>query len=104
MPKINNDHNVYILGAGVSVARGLPLVGEFMVALRDAHEWLISQGRHEEANAVERVLDFRQQSTATSYRVKIDLENIEELFSLAAAADSSLMSSIRVAIAATLAF
>jgi hypothetical protein len=50
------------------------------------------------------VLEFRQQSTAASYRVKLDLENIEELFSLAAAADTGLTDSIRTAIAATLAF
>jgi hypothetical protein len=33
--KINNHHNVYILGAGFSAARGLPLIKDFMITLRD---------------------------------------------------------------------
>ncbi len=104
MPTIYNDHNVYILGAGFSAARGLPLISNFMFCLRDAHEWLVQQGRTREAQSVERVLQFRLESTPTSYRVQIDLENIEELFSLAAAVGNSLTADIRNAIAATLDF
>lgn len=102
MATINNDHNVYVVGAGFSAARGLPLIANFMFALRDAHEWLIQQSREGEAESVQRVLEFRLHSTPTVYRVQVDLENIEELFSLAAAADSSLTRDICVAIAATL--
>ena len=102
MAEINNDHNVYILGAGFSAARGLPLISDFMFALRDAHQWLAAENRRSEADSVEQVLKFRLHSTPTAYRVQIDLENIEDLFSLAAAADDSLTQHIRIAIAATL--
>ena len=102
MPTIYNDHNVYIVGAGFAVARGLPLVSNFMFALRDAHEWLIEQKRLAEAESVQRVLEFRLRSTPTAYRVQIDLENIEELFSLAAAIDDTLTRDIRIAVSATL--
>lgn len=102
MPAIYNDHNVYIIGAGFAAARGLPLISNFMVALRDAHEWLIERKRAAEAESVQRVLQFRLDSTPAAYRVQIDLENIEELFSLAAAMDASLTKDIRIAVAATL--
>lgn len=102
MPTIYNEHNVYIVGAGFAAARGLPLISNFMFALRDAHEWLIEHRRSAEAESVQRVLEFRLQSTPTAYRVQIDLENIEELFSLAAAIDDTLTRDIRIAVAATL--
>lgn len=102
MTEIFNDNNVYIVGAGFSAARGLPLISDFMFALRDTHTWLIGQNRSKEAESVEKVLEFRQKSTPTAYRVQIDLENIEELFSLAAAVDESLTNDIRIAVAATI--
>jgi hypothetical protein len=102
--RLSNDYNVYILGAGFSWARGLPLVTDFMAALRDAHEWLLSNARATEAQSVEKVLEFRLQSTRSAYRVKVDLENIEELFSLAATQDESLTDHICIAIGATLDF
>jgi len=73
-----------------------------MFALRDAHQWLAAEQRKAEADSVQQVLQFRLHSTPTAYRVHIDLENIEELFSLAAAVDDSLTRHIRIAIAATL--
>jgi hypothetical protein len=102
--RLFNDHNVYIIGAGFSRPRGLPLISDFMANLRDAHEWLSENDRAAEAASVERVLQFRLDSTSSSYRVQIDLENIEELFSLAAAQDDSLTDDICTAIAATLDF
>ena len=102
MTTVYNDHNVYIVGAGFSVERGLPLISNFMFFLRDAHEWLLGQQRSEEAESVKRVLEFRLRSTPAAYRVRVDLENIEELFSLAAAIDDSLTRNIQSAIAATL--
>ncbi len=98
------SHNVYVLGAGFSAARGFPLTTNFLVALRDAHLWLVTSGRTEEAAAVQKVLEFRLSSTSATYRIPIDLENIEELFSLASAAGDSLSRDIRIAIAATLDF
>lgn len=99
---ISNDHNVYIVGAGFSKSRGLPLISNFMFELRDAWQWLTAQGRNAEAKAAEDVLKFRLDSASASYRVKIDLENIEELFSLASASGADFSASIQLAIAATL--
>jgi hypothetical protein len=101
---LDNDHNVYILGAGFSRFRGLPVISEFMLALRDAHEWLAAQGRDSQTRAVESVLNFRRESMPAAYRIKLDLENIEELFSLASMANDALSVKIREAIAATLDF
>jgi uncharacterized protein YjeT (DUF2065 family) len=73
-----------------------------MFELRDAWQWLTAQGRNAEAKAAEDVLKFRLDSTPASYRVRVDLENIEELFSLASASGADFSASIQLAIAATL--
>src|SRR5713226_1534551 len=104
MNPIENDHNVYILGAGVSAISGMPVIADFMFALRDAQAWLSEQKRAREAQAIERVLEFRLSATPAAYRVQLDLENIEELFSFASIADERLSDDIRLAIAATLDF
>ena len=102
MNPIENDHNVYLLGAGFSVPAGMPVIANFMFVLRDAQAWLSTQNRAREAEAIESVLAFRLAATPAAYRVQLDLENIEELFSFASIADEGLSDSIRVAIAATL--
>lgn len=107
MMDLHNDHNVYILGAGFSADRGMPLINNFMFRMRDAHEWLLQQNRTVEAAAITAVLEFRKEAASAAYRIKINLENIEELFSLASASgdrDNNLSESIRIAIAATLDF
>jgi hypothetical protein len=102
--KLENDHNVYILGAGFSREAHLPLISDFLVQMRDSHEWLVSKGRQQEAQAAQSVLQFRLQAAAAAYYVSMDLENIEELFSLAAATEGDMDNSIRIAIAATIDF
>ena len=102
MNNLNNDHNVYILGAGFSADRGLPVISNFMNLMRDAREWLLRKERVREADAIAEVLRFRLRATSAAYRVKIDLENIEELFSLASAIDMQLSKNIQLAIAATI--
>ena len=102
MSTLENDHNVYILGAGFSADRGLPTMKDFMVTMRDAHHWLVENGRKSEADAIQKVLAYRLKATSAGYRVSIELENIEDLFSLAAASRDNLSNDIRVAIAATL--
>ncbi len=84
---IHNDRNVYILGAGFSADAGLPLVAGFMNTMRDAVMWLKEQGpdRTPEIEAIESVFAFRRSAAAAALRTHIDVENIEELFSLAAA-------------------
>jgi SIR2-like domain len=107
MMDLHNDHNVYILGAGFSADRGMPLINNFMFRMRDAHEWLLQQDRKHEASAITNVLKFRKEAASAAYRVKINLENIEELFSLASASgnkENNLSGDIRIAIAATLDF
>jgi len=104
---VENDHNVYILGAGFSSDAGLPMIGGFLTRMRDAHPWLeAKKDRHWEAFAIAQVLKFRLTAASAAYWVSLDLENIEELFSLADATASAddLDENIRTAIAATLDF
>lgn len=101
----NNDNNVYILGAGFSAEAGIPVISSFLTRMRDAVDWLEKNGRVGERVAIERVLDFRHQSAAAGYRISIDLDNIEHLFSLAAAKPGSASTEdICLAIAATIDF
>ncbi|MDO8433937.1 MAG: SIR2 family protein [Candidatus Binatus sp.] len=99
-----NDRNVYILGAGFSADAGFPLIKDFMNRMRDAAAWLEAQGgRNAEKEAIERVLEFRIRAAAAAHRVPLNIENVEELFSLASASgDKKLADSMPLAIAATL--
>jgi SIR2-like domain len=102
-----NDHNVYVIGAGFSKDAGLPVVDEFFNRTRDSVQWLKENHYMREADAVQRVLHFRLQAAAAALRVELDVENIEQLFSLVAAqagADDHLMDDVTLAIAATLEF
>lgn len=101
----HNDNNVYILGAGFSAEAGLPIISSFLARMRDAVDWLDKAGRGAERQAIERVLDFRHESAAAGYRINIDLDNIEHLFSLAdAKPGTASRDDIRLAIAATIDF
>ena len=102
--ELKNDHTVYILGAGFTRDAGLPLISDFLVRMRDSHPWLISQHRKPEADAVQKVLEFRLQAASAAYWTNLDLENIEELFSLASASAANISPDIQLAIAATLDF
>lgn len=101
---LHNNHNVYILGAGFSRRRGLPLIQDFMTQMRDALEYHGKEGHSRECAAIEAVLQFRVKASAAAYRIQIDLENIEDLFSLASASPGQLEEHIKLAIAATLDF
>ncbi|WP_421955786.1 SIR2 family protein [Polaromonas sp.] len=100
--QLHNNHNVYILGAGFSRLRGLPLIEDFMLKMRDALQYHSQQNRPKECAAIKAVLEFRLNASAAAYRLQIDLENIEDLFSLASASPGQLEESIKLAIAATL--
>jgi hypothetical protein len=80
------DRNVYIVGAGFSADAGIPLVKDFMRKLRDGLRWLKVNGRDSEVSAVKRVLKFRSEAASAVELVSLDLEDIEELFSLESAA------------------
>ncbi|MHB8345998.1 MAG: SIR2 family protein [Acidiferrobacterales bacterium] len=105
---VHNDRNVYILGAGFSADAGMPLVAGFMNTMRDAMMWLEPQqsGRSREVEAIKAVFKFRRNAAAASLRTHIDVENIEELFSLAAASRQDGQATdehnVALAIAATL--
>jgi len=81
------SHNVYILGAGFSRDAGLPLILDFLDQMRDGVDWIAEQGTPEEQKAMQEVFKFRHWAAGSAQRVKIDLENIEELFSLASASE-----------------
>jgi len=100
-PEFQNDHNVYILGAGFSAEAGYPLIPNFMAKMRET-ALIVSFGNRKE---MEYVLNFRLEASSASYRIKFDPENIEDLFSLAAATDNSTSTpnkNIIMAIAETL--
>ena len=102
--KIENDHNVYILGAGFSHEAGMPLVRDFLNRMRDCLPTLLTTKRQRESDAIEKVLNFRLNAASAAYWVSMDLEDIEELFSLASALAGGLSSHMRLAMAATLDF
>ena len=92
MPKllkkeIHNHHNVYILGAGFSVAAGLPVTATFLTKMREAHPWLDHPMRVAEAMAIADVFKLRKAAAAAAHRVRMDVENIEDLFSFASATE-----------------
>ena len=102
-PKVNN--NVYILGAGFSFDGGVPLVKNFLERMADSVEWLYEHRRTREAEAVQNVFSYRLRAAGAAYRAQIDVENIEELFSLISASEGeSLTSDVTTAIAATIDF
>lgn len=102
-------NNVYILGAGFSVAAGLPVINNFMTKMRDTLE-LNSDLDAQAMNAIELVMKERSSLGRIREKIRIDLDNIEELFSLIDASEeesdsvffSDLEIAIRKAISATL--
>lgn len=111
--ELQNNHNVYILGAGFSAQGDLPTISDFMHKMRDSIGWLKSQRRNEEYDAIISVLRFMKEASSATRRVPVDIENIEDLFSLAAASPrrtdgrsskNDIESIIPLAIAATLDF
>ncbi|HEY1307707.1 MAG TPA: SIR2 family protein [Vicinamibacterales bacterium] len=98
-----NDRNVYVLGAGFSVDAGLPTVANFLNHMRDAADWLTETHNENGMRAVAKVLEFRHSAAAAGYRINIDLDNVEDLFSLASALPAQqLRRAMQTAIGATL--
>ena len=77
-PRIETNHNVYLLGAGFSWGAGMPLVKEFLNKMRDSVDWLRSENREDESKAVQSIFEFRLRAAAGAYRAQINIENIEE--------------------------
>jgi hypothetical protein len=101
--RIFSDHNVYILGAGFSADAGIPVLKDFLYVMRDSLNFLRAHEREWERKAVEDVLIFRKAAASAALRVRLNIENIEDLFSLAASSQPSFAGpSVPHAIAATI--
>lgn len=102
--RVFTNHNVYILGAGFSADAGVPLVNEFLYEMRASLNLLREMDRERERKAVVDVLTFRKEAASAALRVDLDVENIEDLFSLAAASSRAddLEEKVSTAIAATI--
>jgi hypothetical protein len=76
------DRNVYILGAGFSAPAGAPLIHDFIDRARLYFDNPTSKLDERDREHFERFLDFKRRMSQTREKVKIDLDNIEELFGL----------------------
>lgn len=78
------NRNVYILGAGFSAAAGVPVMATFLQTARDFFESPRSQSQMDAATRkhYEHVFRFRHAAKQSRDSLRIDLENIEELFGL----------------------
>jgi SIR2-like domain len=101
--KVFRSHNVYILGAGFSADAGLPLICDFLDRMREGIDWISENCTPSEKEAVNEVFKFRHWAAGAAHRVQMDLDNIEELFSLASASEGDAGNDyVPRAIAATL--
>jgi hypothetical protein len=101
--------NVYILGAGFSAYANMPLIGNFLERMREVREFSddLSDSAKE---AIDDALQERASVSSVREKIRIDLDNIEELFSLIEATGNvrspsdlnKLQRSTRKAISATL--
>ena len=100
--EVFTNHNVYVLGAGFSKNAGLPVLKDFLNEMRSSVNWLKQEGRPE-LTATRDVLLFRKSAASAALRVNMNVENIEDLFSLAAASgEESEANNVSNAIAATI--
>lgn len=103
MNQIYNNNNVYVLGAGFSKEANMPLTKDFLIRMREAADWLETNEDTQSIKHIRDVFDFRLKASGAAYRVNINIEDIEQLFSLAAAKESnSFNEAIVESIAATL--
>ena len=76
------DRNVYILGAGFSAPAGVPVIHDFIDRSRVYFDDPSSMLDKAEREHFKRFLDFKRKMSQAREKVKIDLDNIEELFGL----------------------
>jgi len=76
------DRNVYILGAGFSAPAGVPVIHDFIDRARIYFDDPSSNLDRTEREHFGRFLDFKEKMAQAREKVKIDLDNIEELFGL----------------------
>lgn len=99
--EFHTDHNVYIIGAGYSAAAGLPLLTNFLQKMCIYRTSLNDDSEY--AKAIDNVLSYRRDCASASDKIKLDLDNIETLLSLAAASpEVDIQHDIAIAIGATI--
>lgn len=76
------DRNVYILGAGFSAAAGVPIVHDFIERSRIYFDDPSSGLDDAEREHFKRFLDFKRKMSQAREKVRIDLDDIEQLFGL----------------------
>ena len=100
------EHTVYLLGAGFSAERGIPMMDGFVTRMIEANGWLRSEGRTAESDDIIKLLKYRHDISSAALRCVIRPDNIEDLLSAAAAEPADqyqgLDRCIRRAIAATI--
>jgi hypothetical protein len=76
------DRNVLVLGAGFSTSAGAPLVKDFLDRSREFMDDPSSGLEEDEREQFRDVFEFRRDMAQAREKVRIDLDNIEELFGL----------------------
>lgn len=77
MPELNNDKNVYLLGAGFSKEVGLPLQDDFLLVAKEVFFKNPTLFRH-----FERVFEYQDKLTKMKKYLNYPLLNLEHLFNL----------------------
>ena len=78
MTSASYKRNVYILGAGFSVAAGAPVMANFFDAMQECFFSGILDDS--DKNAFQFALEFRKEMASASDNFVVDLENLEQLF------------------------
>jgi NAD-dependent SIR2 family protein deacetylase len=74
--------NVFILGAGFSAGAGAPLISNFLDTARELYENPGSPLTESERNSFRQVFHYRFDLDIAKAKLRIDLDNIEDLFGL----------------------
>lgn len=82
MQETFTDRNVYILGAGFSATAQAPLLYNFLDKSRELMDDPASGLDRLERDEFQKVFDFRRKMAQAREKVKMDLDNIEQLFGL----------------------
>jgi len=77
MPDLNNDKNVYLLGAGFSREAGLPLQDDFLLVAKEVYFKDPTQYEH-----FQRVFEYQDRLTKMKKYLNYPLLNLEQLFNL----------------------
>jgi NAD-dependent SIR2 family protein deacetylase len=77
-----SNRNVFILGAGFSASAGAPVIRDFLARSREFYDDPSSGLDPEERERFSRVFKFRRDMAQAREKVRIDLDDIEQLFGL----------------------